>query len=369
MMNVCSNKLYALGVLALFITGAANAAMIYDKDGNKVDFYGKLVAKGKYSFSGGHTHKDSGFGSIGFRGQTKINDELTGYGQWEYRAYTNSYEGNQSTETRVAFSGLQYGKLGSIDYGRNYGIVYDVESFTDVAPSHSAMTWGGNYGDNFMTSRAGGVLTYRNSDLFGTVEGLRFGVQYQSKNEYNNVNTSNGDGLGYSIGYDAGNGVSLIAAYSNSNRTLNQKLDGKGDKAESWAAGIKYDANKIYLASVYAETRNTTRSGNGGSAGFANKAENFEVITQYKFDSGFRPSLSYVQTKGKDLTASGTFNGGDAYMAKFIEVGIIYFFNTNFKVYADYYINLLDENNSYIQSVGGMNGTDDVLAVNATYYF
>ncbi|WP_437616284.1 porin [Erwinia sp. V71] len=119
MMNICSNKLYALGVLALFYTGVANAAMIYDKDGNKVDFYGKLVAKGKYSFSGGHTHKDSGFGSIGFRGQTKINDELTGYGQWEYRAYTNSYEGNESTETRVAFSGLQYGKLGKVRFNHS----------------------------------------------------------------------------------------------------------------------------------------------------------------------------------------------------------------------------------------------------------
>ena len=43
------------------------------------------------------------------------------------------------------------------------------------------------------------------------------------------------------------------------------------------------------------------------------------------------PSLSAVQTKGKDLTASGSFNGGDADMAKFIEVGVAYYFNKNFK--------------------------------------
>lgn len=81
------------------------------------------------------------------------------------------------------------------------------------------------------------------------------------------------------------------------------------------------------------------------------------------------PSLSYVQTKGKDLTASGSFNGGDADMAKFIEVGVAYYFNKNFKVYADYYINLLNDNSSYVKSVGGMNGSDDVMALNATYYF
>lgn len=362
-------KICTLGFFCFLCAGTTNAAIIYDKDGNKVDFYGKLVAKGKYSFSGGHTHKDSGFGSIGFKGQTKITDELVGYGQWEYRAYTNSYEGNQSTETRIAFSGLQYENLGSVDYGRNYGILYDVESFTDLAPSHSAMTWGGNYGDNFMTSRAGGVLTYRNTNFFGLTDNFHFSVQYQGKNERSDVNTSNGDGAGYSVGYDFDSGISLIAAYSNSNRTTQQKLDGKGNKAEAWAAGMKYDANQVYLAAVYAETRNTTRTGSSGTAGFANKAENFEVIAQYAFDSGFRPSLSYVQTKGKDLTANGLFTGGDAYLAKFIEVGVSYYFNKNFKVYADYYINLLDEQSTYSRSVGGMNGSDDVMALNATYYF
>ncbi|EPD5461226.1 porin [Klebsiella variicola] len=368
-MNNYFGKISALGFSLFFSSGIANAAVVYDKDGNKLDFYGKLVAKGKYSFSKGHARKDSGFGSIGFRGQTEITDKIEGYGQWEYRAYTNSYEGNQSTETRIAFSGLKYENLGSIDYGRNYGIVYDVESYTDRAPSHSAMTWGGNYGDNFMTSRAGGVLTYRNNNFFGLSDKINFGVQYQGKNDRSDIKTSNGDGVGYSVGYDFDCGISFIGAYSNSNRTLAQKLDGKGNKAEAWAVGVKYDANSVYLATLFAETRNTTRTGSGGNAGFANKTENFEIIAQYVFDSGLMPSLSYVQTKGKDLTASGSFNGGDADMAKFIEVGVAYYFNKNFKVYADYYINLLNDNSSYVKSVGGMNGSDDVMALNATYYF
>uniref|UniRef100_UPI003F69AB1C porin n=1 Tax=Klebsiella aerogenes TaxID=548 RepID=UPI003F69AB1C len=368
-MDIRLRKISALGLLSLLSFSMANAAVIYDKNGNELDLYGKLVAKGKYSFSKGHAHKDSGFGSIGFRGKTRVTDELEGYGQWEYRAYTNSYEGNQSTETRIAFSGMKYDNLGSIDYGRNYGILYDVESYTDRAPSHSAMTWGGNYGDNFMTSRAGGVLTYRNHDFFGLLDGLSFGIQYQGKNDRSNVNTSNGDGIGYSIGYEFDSGISIISAYSNSSRTSDQKLDGKGNKAEAWAVGVKYDANSIYLATLYAETRNTTRTGSTGNAGFANKAENFEIIAQYVFDSGLMPSLSYVQSKGKDLTARGSFTGGDADLAKFVEVGVAYYFNKNFKVYADYYINLLNDNSSYVKSVGGMNGSDDVMALNATYYF
>ncbi len=37
--------------------------------------------------------------------------------------------------------------------------------------------------DNFMTGRANGVATYRNTDFFGLVNGLNFAVQYQGNNE------------------------------------------------------------------------------------------------------------------------------------------------------------------------------------------
>ena len=45
----------------------------------------------------------------------------------------------------------------------------------------------------------------------------------------------------------------------------------------------------IYLATIYSETRNMAPI----SGGFANKAQNFEVVAQYQFDFGLRPSLGY----------------------------------------------------------------------------
>lgn len=35
-----------------------------------------------------------------------------------------------------------------------------------------------------------------------------------------------------------------------------------------------------------------------GSAGIADKARNIEVVAQYMFDFGLRPSLAYVQSEG-----------------------------------------------------------------------
>jgi outer membrane pore protein F len=122
----------------------------------------------------------------------------------------------------------------------------------------------------------------------------------------------NGDGWGLSSTYDIGEGISVGAAYASSNRTDDQKLrsNERGDKADAWTVGAKYDANNVYLAAMYAETRNMTPFGGGNFSstcnastdcgGFASKTQNFEVTAQYQFDFGLRPEVSYLQSKGKE---------------------------------------------------------------------
>jgi outer membrane pore protein E len=107
------------------------------------------------------------------------------------------------------------------------------------------------------------------------------------------------------VTYDfGGSDFAISGAYTNSDRTNDQNLlaRGQGDKAEAWATGLKYDANNIYLATMYSETRNMTPI----SGGFANKAQNFEVVAQYQFDFGLRPSLGYVSLKAKISKVSAT---------------------------------------------------------------
>ncbi|WP_024556981.1 porin [Franconibacter pulveris 1160] len=365
-------NILAVVIPALLVAGAANAAEIYNKNGNKLDLYGKVVGEHDFTTTGETNNADATYAQIGFKGETQINDQLTGYGQWEYRVTANNPETTNTTKQRLAFAGLKMGDAGSIDYGRNYGIVYDVEAITDMAPIWSGMTTLGG-SDNFMTGRSTGLLTYRNSNFFGLADGLNFGVQYQGKNDRTDYAQANGDGVGYSLGYDFGEGFSVIGAYSNSNRTTTpaggQKADGRGDNAEAWAVGTKYDANNIYLAATYAETRNMTDQGD--VLGIANKTQNIELVAQYQFDFGLRPAVSYVQTKGKDLTAAGTFGGGDADMAKFVQVGATYYFNKNFNIYVDYLINLLDRDDAYVQNGGGLGsvGADDQVGVAVTYQF
>ena len=359
-------KVLSLLVPALLVAGAANAAEVYNKDGNKLDLYGKV--DGLHYFSDNKSEDgDQTYVRLGFKGETQVTDQLTGYGQWEYQIQGNSAENENNSWTRVAFAGLKFQDVGSFDYGRNYGVVYDVTSWTDVLPEFGGDTYGS---DNFMQQRGNGFATYRNTDFFGLVDGLNFAVQYQGKNGSvsgegmtNNGRGAlrqNGDGVGGSITYDY-EGFGIGAAVSSSKRTDAQNTAayiGNGDRAETYTGGLKYDANNIYLAAQYTQTYNATRV---GSLGWANKAQNFEAVAQYQFDFGLRPSVAYLQSKGKDM---GRY--GDQDILKYVDLGATYYFNKNMSTYVDYKINLLDDNKF---TKDASISTDNVVALGLVYQF
>lgn len=366
-------KVLSLLVPALLVAGSVHAAEIYNKDGNKLDLYGKVNAEHYFSDNNG-SDGDQTYMRIGFKGETQVSNQLTGYGQWEYQINANTDESDNNAWTRLAFAGLKIADAGSLDYGRNYGVLYDVGAWTDVLPEFGGDTYGS---DNFMFSRGNGVLTYRNTDFFGLADGLNFAMQYQGKNGSvsgedesggRGVLKQNGDGYGFSLSYDLGEGFSIGGALASSKRTWDQnniaRISGHGDRAEAYTGGLKYDANNIYLAAMYTQSYNATRFGGDRTSeafGFANKAQNVEVVAQYQFDFGLRPSLAYIQSKGKNIEG-----WGDQDLKKYFDVGATYYFNKNFSAFVDYQINMMDEN-AFTRAAGIT--TDDVVAVGAVYQF
>jgi outer membrane pore protein C len=374
----------AVTVSCLSMSALVNAAEIYNKDGNQVDWWGAV--HGDHYFSDNHGQNgDETYVRMGFKGQTQINDDLTGYGTWEYQWQANQANGsdaNDGNHTRYAFAGLKFGDFGSIDYGRNDGVLYDIESYTDMMPEFDGSTYSA---DQFMFSSAGddGVATYRNNNFFGLVDGLKFALQYQGENggtgETNNgrdVLSQNGDGYGASLQYDFGMGLTAGGTFFNSERTDGQNgvgqagISGRGSRAEGYGGGLKYDANKIYLAAMYIQSYNAAPFGNSTSTtdyGYANEAQSFEAYAHYQFDFGLVPFVGYNQTRGKDIgkAADGfTYNNQD--LVKFVDVGASYYFNKNIQTYVDYKINLID--GSRFTDAAGIN-TDDVVALGLVYQF
>ncbi|MGU6249102.1 porin OmpC [Salmonella enterica subsp. enterica serovar Rissen] len=369
--------------VTVMMAGMADAAEVYNKDGNKLDLYGKVDGLHYFSKDKGDDG-DQSYVRFGFKGETQINDQLTGYGQWEYNIQANHDEDDNGTKgnaTRLAFAGLKFADFGSIDYGRNNGVIYDIGAWTDVLPEFGNDTY--EEADRFMTGRANGLLTYHNTDFFGLVDGLNFSLQYQGKNggdgESNNgkdreVKSQNGDGYGMSVTWEGDAGFGVGAAYSNSCRTKDQRSNeysSDGKRAEVWTGGLKYDANNIYLAATYAQTRNmqwadidqdsrigTDLALNKDAGAFLSKTENYEIVAQYMLDFGLQPSIAYLQSKAKD-----TGKYGDIDLVKYVDVGATYNFNKNMSAYIDYKINLLKDDNP-----AGLS-TENIVATGLVYEF
>lgn len=358
-------KLLTVAVSALLAAGSVNAAEVYNKDSNKLDLYGKVTGLHYFSNDDG-SDGDRTHARLGFKGETQISSQLSGYGQWEYEFKANGTEanGSEGNKTRLGYAGLKFGEYGSFDYGRNYGVAYDIGAWTDMLPEFGGDTW--TQTDNFMTGRAAGVATYRNTGFFGLVDGLNFALQYQGKNENGRTSNQNGDGWGTALTWE-NNGFGVGATYAASDRTETQDggvFNADGRKAEIWATGLKYDLDGVYLAATYAETRNMTTFGANNYA--ANEARNVELVAQYQFDSGLRPSVAYLRSKGQDLKNDAASYGNRQTLVEYVSVGATYYFNKNMSVYGDYKINLMDET----QFTHDMNiATDDIVALGLTYQF
>lgn len=325
----------ALAVMALGVT-SVHAAEIYNKDGNKLDLYGKV--KAVHSWTDGKD-ADGTYARLGFRGETQINDQLTGYGQFESQLDASKAEGSQNgVNTRLAFAGLDYGHDVSFDYGRNYGIAYDVGAYTDTLSEFGGDSFEDT--DRFLTTRTSGVATLRTKNLFGAVDGLNIGAQYQGQDDTNsNPAKQHGNGYGFSLGYDniADSGVSAIATYTTNSVTAVQKRSGwEGDNAEFWGAGLKYDANAIYVATMYGESHNLIQD--------TDKAQHFEAMAAYVFDFGLRPNVAYVHARDNNNTD----------LTEYVALGTDYYFNKNMVADVGYKINLLDGKNDDNQVVAGL---------------
>ncbi|WES88629.1 porin [Dickeya fangzhongdai] len=358
----------AVVIPALLAAGAANAAEVYNKDGNKLDLTGKIEAahyfgdESRSAFGDG----DQTYARLGFKGETKINNDLTGYGRFEYQFDASNSEDSNSqsigpngngSKTRYAYAGLKFGDFGSIDYGRNRAVGYDGLSYTDVLPEQ-----GGDsvYTDN-LTGRNAGVATYRNKNFFGLVDGWDFALGYQAKHQDSSqLRKQTGDGWAISSSYTAPFGVGVIGSYTAADRTDTQITDGRGEKAEAWATGLKYDANNVYVAATYGQYHNLSYLGRTSTVAL-DKTKVFEAVAQYNFDFGLTPSLGYVTAKADDDTSAVKTSG---YITKYVSLGATYAFNKNFSALVEYDINLIDnDNNPYNRSTG------NTVAVGAIYQF
>ena len=98
-------------MMGLVASSATQAAEVYNKDGNKLDVYGKVKTRTTSATMTVKMATRPMSVSVS-KGETQINDQLTGYGRWESEFSGNKTESLTSTQrTRLAFAGLKPEKL------------------------------------------------------------------------------------------------------------------------------------------------------------------------------------------------------------------------------------------------------------------
>ncbi len=377
-------NLLAIAIPALLVAGAANASIeVWNKDGNKVDFYGRVKAVNHIT---DRAQKDEGDGTsarLGMSGQTQITDSITGYGRWEYETKTGK---GSWDETRYAFAGLNFGDAGSFDYGRNDGVLKAITAYTDVLPE-----FGGDASNNkwyVLSKRTKAVATYRNNNFFGLTDDISFALQYADNGDNSDSRDrfkgSSKEAWGANVQWRIfDTGLTAGAGYA--------QTAGSSDRNSTWSTGLKYDNYNLYLAANYFQSKfknyYTAVWRDGVTKDLDKKMRGFELVAQYGIDlevGRLTPSIAYVQHKIKRDSANfvrGNYRyisrGFNSPMEKYVSVGATYDLNKNFSTFIEYQFNLLDnddegaKNRTTNQRYKKQNkpGTKDVLGIGMIYQF
>ncbi|QCI16027.1 porin [Buchnera aphidicola] len=368
--------------ILLAASNGVNAVDIFNKNGKKLELYGSINPNHKFSHDFLSTKiisdDDDTNAILGLSGEMRITDDLLGYGSVEYKSdfFIPELLSNkqQSNTIRLGYAGFKYGDWGSIDYGRNYGVFHDAKSLTERSPYiNTKSVFSSN--DNYMIGRNNSLLTYRNNNFFGLIDGVSFALQYQDASK-NRVNSKQNDfGWGASVKYENNVGLTAVGSCFSS-KTLDDKSlsnDKKSSSVDAYGLGIKYDANDLYIAAFYGEGHNLKTTLNvinqsdvSDEQPFINKTQNIEAIAEYNFHSGFHPSLSYLDSKGQNSNIKDLSNKNSVELTKEINISTRYEFNKNISTYMNYKINLL-KNNAF--TINNHLSKDNIIGAGIVYQF
>ncbi|OBX48298.1 porin [Haemophilus haemolyticus] len=347
-------KTLAALIIGAFAASAANAAVVYDNEGTKVEIGGSLRLILEKTNKGGeankHTH--SGLRNAGSRLEVKVKHNLdSGYYALGYlQVRLDGKQGNGAKGdgfgalgTRRAFVGLGHKERGEVTFGRQLTTADSLSTANDY-------TYGIIDKDAYIPTEGDSVIRYaykgidnlvisadylfanerdaNNEVLSGKLEnGFQVGAGYEdgiiAKFGYGRTNYKSAtsqkhhvDGFLTTLGYDFGGAiVSLDAGYAN------EKEMGESTKRFYVSPGFQYKITE--LSNVYGNYKYEQQKEEDSSK---TKSHGFLLGVDYKLH---KQVVAYVEgkyqvTKGYD--AQGNYEQGSKVKDKAIGVGMRVFF-------------------------------------------
>lgn len=321
-----NKKFIALAIAAAAVSTGATAAEIAKNDTSSLEMGGRVEAR--LAIQDGQAQDQSRV-RLNFLGKTDIADGLYGLGFYEGEFKANNEEGNgtsikganeDSIEHRYMFAGIG-GAFGEVTMGTVKGSLAAVTDFTDIQAYHGAEA-AKKLGAADRPDRA---IAYS-----GEFSGLEIRANYMfaqaDVDTDGSLKSEENSGYAASAIYNIGEtGARVTAAYAKEDQ-------GANDDQTQYMLGASYAFGDFYVAGLY------------------NKDETKVDSKTTKDLTGYELAAAYTLGQAKFTTtynrADDDKQSGDSKKAvDAVAVDATYFFNANFRTYASYKFNLLDEKN------------------------
>jgi outer membrane pore protein F len=239
-------------VTSSLFAASANAATVYDKDGQQVDVYGRI----QY-LAGQIKNDDNGdaqnFGGdtlarFGFNGKwaTGYNDvALISKLEWEVSAENDDTSEKDSFVNRYAFAGADFANGVQATVGTQDSAFVELSDVTDVYNEYSGLVenqFDSRWDDSAKVTYAADGWDLRSSVSFSDEAKAETNTKLQ--NQYSAA-------AGYTIQLDDVSSLKPVIAY----QAKSGEVAGESYTDEQYAAGLGYTYDAFYLASTYGQLK------------------------------------------------------------------------------------------------------------------
>ena len=385
----------AVAAVAVAATSAASAATVYDKDGTSLAVYGRIQGV-VYSHAAGegktmNSYQDTGLqgsGRLGFDMRTQLTDGIAAFAKAEWEMADNGEgrggnrikDGDDSFASRYLWVGVDFGKFGSVKFGKFEDAVKYVLLPTDIFDD-----WGCN-GQLDNDDKRDGMIMYTWSG-YGFTANVSYqtakdnqlvdGAWYTGTEEKLDIN----DGYSVSVGYQSPDvlfgpiGVRLGYAHvdfqSNEEIWNNSYIDASGkrvidgtyiyDDYDQVAASLYWGDLNVgpYVGALYQMRDFGMRNGADDY-----KVQGAEFVVAYGFENGVSLRAGYNWMNHDED------NGPDV-DAHTVPVIAMYNVTPNFRIWGEarFDVGTDDGDKSFDEATGATTFEENIYSIGARYTF
>lgn len=256
--------LVALAVAAAAVAGSANAAVVYEQDGAKVELSGSFrMFLGKVGDKRGDLLNDGS--RIIVKASQDLGNGLSAFAGYEIRFEEKAYKSVDKTSdsnfgdptTRHLYAGIKHADVGALSFGRQ-------ATNGDDVLQDSTYFRSGEYG--ILTTRSDKSIKFKSTEW----NGFSFGADYLFGHSNTDVDPTVGSAIEYKNGFGLAafyhydfaenHGLEFAAGYTQDNYDNRNIANDTLSKHKAWLLHGSYTYGPFYLALNYGQTKDAFKN-------------------------------------------------------------------------------------------------------------